>query len=134
MGADSYSSSPPSGQHTIWYYVLMIKLVVFVSLLLLVGLGMLSCSEPTPPPDTPMMVKGEILALVTNWVKDSCKPNSFIYPYMNYGAFTADYAGDNIWKVGIMVNNKKVKVFSVYERSMLVKITATPSSGVCKPK
>ena len=109
----------------------MTKLVVFISLLLVVGYGAVSCSEPTPAPDVPMMAEGEIIAIVEKWVRETCLPDSFIYPYMTHGALVAEYIGDSMWNVGFMYENKPSKVFEAYEKSGTVRIRKGTTTRIC---
>ena len=110
---------------------------VFVTLLTVVGCGGTSdgvkkdVSAPTPitkdvSTPTPIYREEEILAMVQEWIFDTCIVGTLVYEMMTENQFSGEYSGDNSWSVGVLLVKDNWTGFSEYftvdEQSKLVKL------------
>ena len=110
---------------------------VLTTLLTIVGCGGASSDVPkdiaTPtdiPKDistlTPIYSEDEILAMVQEWVMNTCISGTLVHEMMIENQFSGEYSGDNSWSVGVLLVKDNWTGFSEYftvdEQSKLVKL------------
>ena len=110
---------------------------VLVTLLTVVGCGGASdgvkkdVSAPTPitkdvSTPTPIYGEEEILAMVQEWIFNTCIEGTLVYEMMTENQFAGEYSGDNSWSVGVLLVKDNWTGFSEYftvdEQSKLVKL------------
>ena len=114
---------------------IIIVACALATLLTVVGCGAASSDVPkdiaTPtdiPKDistlTPIYSEDEILAMVQEWVMNTCISGSLVHKMMSENQFSGEYSGDNSWSVGVLLVKDNWTGFSEYftvdEQSKLV--------------
>ena len=114
---------------------IIIVACALATLLTVVGCGAASSDVPkdiaTPtdiPKDistlTPIYSEDEILAMVQEWVMNTCISGSLVHKMMSENQFSGEYSGDNSWSVGVILVKDNwtgfAEYFTVDEQSRLV--------------